>query len=163
MSASDSLVVPNKVGSGERYLNGGLPAIDGSPYSPSAVNARSAQFYDFYGEGNQLRGSMSNYDVRSWYLASDAELPRYIDNSLPLDQQARQGFDMRNTNRTRARELMSDRVGADRLYREEPNRQWDTFVQYQESKGLQGDDVYRNILKTMTKTRAEVNKLYDLD
>lgn len=149
--------------SGERYFNGGLPAIEESPYSPSAVNARSAEFYDFYGDGNLMRGAWDNLEVRTWYKAEDELLPSYIDQSLPLELQAKQGFDMRNINRDRARELMYDRASADRLYREEPNREWNSFIRYQESKGLQGDDVYLNILKTMTKTRAEVNKLYDLD
>ncbi|MES9859128.1 MAG: LysM domain-containing protein [Sedimenticola sp.] len=147
----------------DRYYNGGLPAIDGSPYSPSAINARSVEFYDFYGDGNQMRGAWDNLEVRTWYKAEDKLLPSYIDRSLPLERQAKQGFDMRNINRDRARELMYDRAGADRLYREEPNREWNSFIRYKESDGLQGDDVYRSILKTMTKSREEINKLYSLD
>lgn len=151
------------VSSGGRYYNGGTPAIEGTPYSPSVINARSAENYSFYGDGNLMRGAWNNPDVRAWYKAEDELLPSYIDRSLPLELQAKQGFDMRNINRDRARELMYDRAGADRLYREEPNREWKSFIRYKESKGLQGDDIYRSILQTMTKTRAEVNKLYDLD
>lgn len=59
-----------------------------------------------------MRGASGNLEVRTWYKAEDELLPGYIDQSLPLELQAKQGFDMRNINRDRARELMYDRAGA---------------------------------------------------
>ncbi|AZD93770.1 hypothetical protein C4K13_4361 [Pseudomonas chlororaphis subsp. aureofaciens] len=69
-----------------------------------------------------------------------------------------QAFEMRNANRTQARELMSDRISADRLTREEPNMTWAQMVEYRKSQGLTGDNIYRSILDSSQRTRAEVNK-----
>ena len=143
-------------------FSGGKPTLTNDSYSPDLVNQRSAEFYKLYGD-NPLRGTMSNYEARQWYLAEDAQILNRIDSTASLEAQARQAFDIRNSNRTQARELMYDRVSADRLYREEPNLTWDQIIQLKQSQGLSGDDVYRSILQSSQKTRAEVNRRYGLE
>jgi filamentous hemagglutinin len=106
---------------------------------------------------------MFNLEVRRWYRIEDAQILSRIDASAPLGVQARQAFDLRNANRTQARELMADRVTADRLIREEPNLTWEQLMQLNQSRGLTGDDIYRSILQSSQKTRAEVNRQYGLE
>jgi filamentous hemagglutinin len=142
--------------------SGGKPTLADDAFSPEVVNQRSAEFYKLYGD-NPLRGTLSNIEARQWYLAEDAQIMNRIDSSAPLEIQARQAFDLRNSNRTEARTLMNDRVSADRLFREEPNLTWDQIVESKRNQGLSGDDVYRSILQSSQKTRASINMAYGLD
>jgi len=142
---------------GARQFSGGAPSLEGSVYNADIVNARSADFYRLYGD-SPLRGTMSSVEARQWYLAQDAQILNRIDSSASLERQAHQAFDLRNVNRTQAREFMSDRVTADRLIREEPNMTWNQMLEYRRSQGLTGDDAYRSILRSSQKTRAEVNR-----
>jgi len=157
-TASGHVVVANK----PLQFSGGLPAIEGTAFSPEVVNLRSAEFYRLYGD-NPLRGTMSNLEARKWYLAQDAQIINRIDPFASLEVQARQAFDLRNANRVDAREFMSDRVSADRLIREEPNMTWGQMIQLKQSRGLYGDDIYRSILQTSQKTRIEINRRYGLE
>lgn len=61
-----------------------------------------------YEEIKELRHSLSDRDVRLWYKAKDADIVNMIDKKLPLREQAMMAFEMRNTYRTQARELMKD-------------------------------------------------------
>lgn len=143
-------------------FSGGTPALRGTAYSPEIVNARSGAFYSAYGD-DPLRGTMTSLEARQWYLAEDSKILGQIDSSMPLESQARQAFDLRNANRTQAREFMSDRITADRLYREEPNMTWNQMMQSRQDRGLSGDDIYRSILQSSQKTRAQVNRAYGLE
>jgi filamentous hemagglutinin len=137
--------------------SGGNPVLSQDPYNPDVVNTRSAEFYKMYGDSPN-RGTMSDVEARNWYLFRDAKIMDVIDTTKPLDVQARQAFDLRNQYRTEARDLMSNRITADRLSREEPNMTWDEMLEYRRSQGLAGDDIYRAILKSSQRTRAEVNE-----
>ena len=63
-----------------------------------------------------------------------------IDRSLPLEEQAKQAFNLRNQFRKQARELMADRATAESLYRTDPNLTWEEVVRKQSEKGLRGDE-----------------------
>ena len=143
-------------------FSGGFPTLEGSAYSPALVNLRSAEFYSSYGT-NSLRGTMSNVDARIWYKAEDAKILGKVYASASLENQAKQAFNIRNSNRIEARELMFDRVSADRLTREEANMTWVQITNHKASLGYTGDDIFRSILNTASKTRASINKLYGLD
>lgn len=86
-----------------------------------------------------------------------------IDRSLPIEEQARQAFDLRNQYRTQARELMSDRQLAESLYKTDPNLTWEQIVQKQISKGLSGDDIYRAIIESSQRSRTSVNQALGLE
>lgn len=101
---------------------------------------------------------MSNLEARLWYLSQDEQILNRIDSSAPLEIQARQAFNLRNTYRSQAREFMSDRVTADRLIREEPNRIWEQMVEYEHNKGINGDKIYQEIIQSSQRTRASVNE-----
>lgn len=114
-------------------------------------------------EGGLEPGTLSNVDARKWYLEQETKIPDLIDNSLSLQQQARQAFDLRNQYRMQARELMSDRQLAESLYTTDPNLSWEQIIQKQIDKGLSGDDIYKAIIESSQRSRTSVNHLLGLE
>ena len=114
-------------------------------------------------EGGFKPGTLSNVDARRWYLEQEAKIPDLIDDSLPIEQQARQAFDLRNQYRTQARELMLDQQLAESLFRTDPNLTWDQIIQKQVAKGLSGDDIYREILESSQRSRTSVSQSLGLE
>ena len=106
---------------------------------------------------------LSDVDARKWYLAQEAKIPDLIDYSQSLEQQAYQAFSLRNQYRTTARELMADRIKAESLYKTDPNRTWEQIIQKQIDKGLSGDDIYREIIKSSQRSRKSVNNSLGLE
>ena len=115
------------------------------------------------GEGGLEPGTLSNVDARKWYLEQEAKIPDLIDDSLPLEQQARQAFELRNQYRMQARELMSDRQLAESLYATDPNLTWEQIIQKQIDKGLSGDDIYKAIIESSQRSRTSVNQSLGLE
>ena len=108
-------------------------------------------------------GTLSNVDARKWYLEQEAKIPDLIDDSLPLEQQARQAFELRNQYRMQVRELMSDRQLAESLYVTDPNLTWEQIIQKQIDKGLSGDDIYKAIIESSQRSRTSINQSLDLE
>ena len=81
--------------------------------------------------------SLSNVEARKWYLEQEAKIPDMIDKSLPLEEQAKQAFNLRNQFRMQARELMADRATVESLYKTDPNLAWEEIVRKQRAKGLE--------------------------
>ena len=106
---------------------------------------------------------MSNVEARKWYLEQEAKIPDMIDKSLPLEEQAKQAFNLRNQFRTQARELMADRATAESLYKTDPNLTWEEIVRKQSAKGLEGDDIYKAIIESSQRSRKSVNKSLGLE
>lgn len=104
------------------------------------------------------QGSLSNVETRRWYLDQEAKIPEIIDNSLPLDQQAKQAFEFRNQIRTQARDAMSDRALADELFGTRPNLTWEQIVKKYTDKGFSGDSLYQEIIKAAQRSNDAVNK-----
>ncbi|MBR1374941.1 MAG: hypothetical protein IJ566_02525, partial [Cardiobacteriaceae bacterium] len=102
--------------------------------------------------------SLSNYEARVWYLEQERNIPNLLDKSASLKTQSQQAVEARNEIRTAARELMADRVEAERLYREEPNRDWDYFADKYSKQGYSGDALYQKIIDSSQKSRKEVNE-----
>lgn len=106
-----------------------------------------------------LRGKLSDRAARKWYLAQDATIPAKIDASLSLEGQARQACELRNQNRTNARELMRDQKKRRELDRSDPNKSFEELIADKMSrKGLTREQAIEDILRTATKTRKSVNK-----
>lgn len=103
------------------------------------------------------RGSMSNKDVREWYLAQEAKIPELVDRSAPLDQQAKQAWSLRNSFRTAAREAMADREAAAVLDATRPNLTWEQTVAKYSDKH-KGDDLWNEIINASQRSNADVNK-----
>ena len=108
-------------------------------------------------------GSLSNVDTRKWYLEQESKIFDMIDRDLPLEHQARQAFELRNSFRTKARELMHDRIAAEKLYMTDPNLTWEEIINKQIAKGLQGDDIYKEILQSSQRSRKSVNIMLGIE
>ena len=115
------------------------------------------------GIGKSGKYSLSNVEARKWYLEQEAKIPDMIDKSLPLEEQAKQAFNLRNQFRTQARELMEDRATAESLYKTDPNLAWEEIVRKQRAKGLEGDDIYKAIIESSQRSRKSVNKSLGLE
>ena len=111
-----------------------------------------------------LREKLSDRAARKWYLAQDAEIPNRIDLSLSIEEQARQACDMRNQNRTHARDLMRDQKKRKQLDRDDPNKTFEELIaDKMKRKNLTREEAIKDILKTATKTRKQVNKQLGLE
>lgn len=111
------------------------------------------------------KGMLSNKEVRCWYKEQEAKISSQIDPTQSLKQQARQAHQLRNEARIRARLLMEDRQAATGLYsginsptgKAEPMLTWKGLTAKLRGKGLDGDDLWREIIGSSQKSRASVD------
>jgi filamentous hemagglutinin len=106
-----------------------------------------------------LIGNLSDRSVRKWYNAQDATIPQQIDRSLDIESQARQACEIRNRNRTNARDLMHDQEKRRQLDITDPNKSFEELVaDKMKRKKLTEKEAIADILRTATQTRKSVNK-----
>jgi len=103
-------------------------------------------------------GPLTSRQTRIWYLAQEAKIIDMIDRSLPLKQQAKQAFNLRNFFRSKARDLMVSQVRADELRKLYPNFTWKQVIQKYKSKGFTGDKLWKEIINASTRSRKSVNQ-----
>lgn len=77
----------------------------GRSVSQKAVQAKKELKYRDFNDIIALQGSLSNRDVREWYLAHDATIPNLIDRTATIEEQARQACNLRIKFRVQARDL----------------------------------------------------------
>lgn len=117
-----------------------------------------------YNDIIHMKGKMSNEDVRKWYVSHDKTIPDLIDKSLPIEQQARQACELRNTFRTQARELMKNQELRRQLDKTDPNKSFEELIKDKmQRKGLDRTQAIEDILKTASKSRKSVNKAFGLE
>lgn len=117
-----------------------------------------------FNEIEGLKGSLGNKEVRSWYKAHDENIPNIIDREKPLLDQAKQAFELRNTYRTQARDLMADQEARKKLDAEDPNMSFEDLLKDKMNrKHLTEEDAIADILRTATKTRKSINKQLGLE
>lgn len=114
-------------------------------------------------KGSGQKGTLSNVESRQWYLEQEAKIKDMIDTSKPLEQQAKQAFELRNQFRTQARELMSDRGAAESLYKTDPNMTWEQIVNKYTTKGYSNENLWQEIINASTRSRSSVNKSLGLE
>lgn len=118
---------------------------------------------DFADMGD-LRGTLGNKEVRQWYKYHDEHIPDLLDTSKPLEEQARQACELRNTHRTQARELMKDQKLRKQLDETDPNKSFEELLaDKMQRKNLTREQAVQDILNTATKTRKSVNKALGLE
>lgn len=104
-----------------------------------------------------------NKSVREWYVANVSKIPEKVDQTLPLAEQAKQAFEMRNALKHEARVAMSDTEMAKRLEERRPAPQFESLLQDKmRRKGLTEKEALQDILATSAKTNADVNKEFGL-
>ena len=112
----------------------------------------------------RLYGTLSNEDARKWYLAEDEKIPDQIDRTKSEEEQARQAFELRNKNRTIARELMADQETRKQLDETAPNKTFEELIaDKMRRKGMTREQAIADILKTATKTNREINRKLGLE
>ncbi len=117
-----------------------------------------------FSEIQDLREKLSDRAARKWYLAQDEKIPFLIDKNLDLEGQARQSCDLRNQNRTHARDLMRDQKKRKKLDIDEPNKSFEELVaDKMKRKGLTREQAMEDIIYSAKKTRSSVNKQLGLE
>lgn len=144
-----------------RWASGGGGDGGASDVSLDSAKDLSNKSYE---EIIDMKGKMSDVDVRKWYLANDKTIPDLIDTSLPIEQQARQACELRNTFRTQARNLMADQHKRKELDITDPNKTFEELVADKMArKNLTKQQAIEDIILTATKTRKSVNKKLGLE
>lgn len=107
-------------------------------------------------------GSLSGYQTRIWYKWQESLIGSRLDYSKPLEEVARDAFNMRNSLRTTAREAMTDTEWSKYLMSQERNKTFEQLVEENMGKGLSGDALWNKIIESSMKSRDYVDKLFDL-
>lgn len=117
-----------------------------------------------FSEMGGLVGKLGDREVRIWYKSQDERIPDLIDRTLSIEDQAKQACNLRNENRTSARDLMKNQEKRRDLDKTDPNKTFEQLITHKmEDKGMSYDDAVADILKTATKTRKSVNKMFGLE
>lgn len=112
-----------------------------------------------YNDIIDMRGKLSDQAARRWYKAHDEAIAGLVDQSKPLEAQARQAHALRNKYRTQARVLMADREKAAGFDITDPNMSFAEIMEHKRLKyGYTGDDAYRDIIRSAGTTRKSADK-----
>lgn len=117
-----------------------------------------------YGDIIHLKGTLSNRDVRKWYIAHDNKICDLVDKTKPIEEQARQACELRNIFRTQARDFMLDQEKRNALDISEPNKSFEELINDKiQRKNLSYSEAINDVLKTASKTRKSINKKLGLE
>lgn len=142
------------------YFTGSVGSSGGSGSSSETKDLSDKSYEDII----DMKGKMSDVDVRKWYLAHDKTIPDLIDKSLPIEEQAKQACELRNEFRTQARNLMADQKKRKELDITDPNKTFEELVSDKMSrKNLTRQQAIEDIIITSTKTRKSVNQKLGLE
>ena len=107
------------------------------------------------------KGKLGKAEVRAWYAHQDQLIPGAIDKTLPIKDQAKQAWGLRNRNRTFARDLMKDQVARMQLDKTDPNKSFkDLVTDKMKRKGLTQEEAYLDIIASAPKTRKSIDDKY---
>ena len=111
-----------------------------------------------------MKGKMSDVDVRKWYISHSKNIPNLIDKSKSVEEQARQACELRNQYRFQARELMKDQEARKVLDQTDPIISFEELVSGKMvQKNLSREEAVKDTLETAVKTRKSVNKKFGLE
>ena len=109
-------------------------------------------------------GALDNKTVREWYIYQSEWIHSQISTELPIEERARQAFELRNQYRRQARDLMADQELRERLDREKPMREWESIVaDKMRRKGMSRQEAVEDIYRTAIKSNEGVNKKFGLE
>jgi RHS repeat-associated protein len=130
----------------------GVAVAKSASHAVSSTAATAAKV-----EAAVVKEGANNVAVRQGYLNALEAIPSKINTTLPLREQAMQAFNLRNVAKIDARAAMAD--GGALLNKTDPIPTIQDVVRraYQD-KGLVGDDMWRSILESSTRSRASVNQ-----
>lgn len=99
--------------------------------------------------------SLTLYEARVWYSWRKAKIKDLLDKTKPLEQQAKQAFNMRNEIRMNARNAMKDADIAEFLNTKEINMTWEAVYSH-----YRGD--YNKIIEGSMKGRSDVDQFFKI-
>ena len=106
-----------------------------------------------------MDGTLSNAEAREWYVDKLREIPAQIDRNLPLEEQARQAYTLRNLYRTQARDLMGDTATRTKLDVENPNPTFEELISHKMRKyGFSREEALEDILRSASVENKRVNR-----
>lgn len=109
-------------------------------------------------------GKLDNKTVREWYVYHSAQIHLQISRELPIEEQARQAFELRNQYRRQARDLMADQELRQKLDQEKPMKEWESLVAAKmHKKNMSREEAIEDIYKTSIKSNEGVNKKFGLE
>ena len=109
-------------------------------------------------------GKLDNKTVREWYVYHSAQIHLQISRELPIEEQARQAFELRNQYRRQARDLMADQELRQKLDQEKPMKEWESLVATKmRKKNMSREEAIEDIYKTSIKSNEGVNKKFGLE
>ena len=104
-----------------------------------------------------------NQGIREWYVANVSNIPNLIDNSQPIEIQARKAYELRNQYKRDARSAMSDKETVRILEKRRPVPTFEQLLEHKiKDKGLSREEALEDILRTASKTNEDVNKEFGL-
>lgn len=117
-----------------------------------------------YSDIIDMKGKMSDIDVRKWYVVHNKMIPDMIDTTQPIEVQAMQACELRNKHRFQARELMANQEERKKLDIDDPIKSFDDLIKHKmEDKNMTYDQAVEDIMKTATKTRKSVNDVLGVE
>ena len=110
-------------------------------------------------------GKLDNKTVREWYVYHDKQIHERISKDLPVEEQARQAFELRNQYRRQARDLMADQVLRQQLDRTDPSWTWEGLITHKIDKnpGISREEAIKRIYESAVKSRRSVNEKFGLE
>ena len=137
----------------EKAKQPGIMEIEMDEATEQVISERS------FAELQPLQGKMSNRATRRWYIAQDEKIPSLINTDLSIEEQAMLACELRNQNRTWARDLMFDQEERKWLDIKYPNQSYEELIaQKMKKKNYTREEAIRDIYATATKTRKSVNE-----
>lgn len=143
----------------EAAILAGQPAID-APRILTAPNGQQITLPSI--------ASMPATDAQEWYQRHAHQVPDLIDRTASLEDQARQGFELRNAFRNAARSAVANRNIVSRALTNDPDKTWEAVVDKYKKEVFERypgqihsnqelmDKVYQEIINATTRTRYDL-------
>lgn len=116
-----------------------------------------------YNDIINMKGKMSDVDVRKWYISHDKGIMEQVDTTLPLKEQAMQACKLRNKYKFQARELMADQEKRKYLDEERPINDFEFYYNKYSKMYNTEDEIYQAILDGSMRSNSKVNKSLGLE
>ena len=106
---------------------------------------------------------LENKEVRKWYIEHNNNIPNLIDTKKPLEQQAKQAFDLRGQYKQQARNMMLDRESAEYLEKNEKSKTFNELLREKKERyGMTENEAYIDIIRSSQTTRKLINEKFNL-
>lgn len=116
-----------------------------------------------YSDIIEMKGKMSDRDVRKWYDYHDKRIGEHIDIEQTLENQAKQSHSLRNEYKYQAMELMKDQVKRKWLDENKPLHDFDFYYRKYSKLYDNPEDIYKAIIDSSMRPNKEVNKQFGLE